>query len=87
MTAPYAMTYAGDRAIRAAYQAGLISEELWQAHRTAIQTDPNSWYNWWQWGMSLAANEEREAAHLEWVDSETAAQPLVAATVADTAPF
>ena len=87
MTTPYAMTYAGDRAMRAAREAGLVSDELWQAHRAAIQECPTSWYNWYMATMRLAANEERTAAHLDWIDSETAEQPLTPATVADTAPF
>ena len=83
----YAMTYAGDRAMRAAYMAGLMSEAEWQAHRAAVRACPTSWYNWWQWAVGLAVNEERTAAHLDWIDAETAERPLTPAAVADTAPF
>ena len=85
MTTPYAMTYAGDRAIRAAREAGLVSDELWRAHRAAIQECPTSWYNWYLWATRLAANEDREAAHLDWIDSETAEQPLTEAATVDAA--
>ncbi len=87
MTTPYALTYTGDRAMRAAYMSGLMSEAEWQAHRAAVRACPTSWYNWYKAATRFAANEDREAAHLDWIDSETAAQPLIPATVADTAPF
>ena len=87
MTTPYTMTYAGDRAMRAAYMAGLMTDAEWQAHRAAVRACPTSWYTWYKAAARFAANEEREAAHLNWIDAETAEQPLTEAAVADTAPF